>query len=152
MCCANPSSGLPPPPNEVVFQADISLPKVDYRSFLNMKWDAMPAEEFVDMASNPKFLGNKLLKTQHFIGASKWEKISDTEIIGRHQVRVAHQKYADESFKDVVLKGHAHGGGTMLYKKVDGVWKFAGLCPDTRWFQHDYDKIFLDSKDHFTQE
>ena len=109
----------------------------------------MPAEQFIAMASDPKFLGNPLLKTQHFIGASRWEKLSDDEITGTHQVRVPHQKYTDETRTTVAVKGHSHGVGTMKYKKVDGVWKFAGLCPHVRWFEYDYDKVFLDAKDHF---
>jgi scytalone dehydratase len=115
-------------------------------------WEAMPADEFITMASDPMFLGNPLLKTQHFIGASKWEKISDDEIIGYHQLRVPHQKYTDESFKTVAVKGHAHGGGTMWYRKVSGVWKFAGLCPNIRWCEYDYDKVFAEGRDHFGED
>ncbi|MCJ1400475.1 Dehydratase AgnL8 [Xylographa trunciseda] len=123
--------------------------RVDYRSFLDKLWEAMSADEFVAMTANPKFLGNPLLKTQHFIGGNRWEKVSDDEIVGYHQMRVAHQKYTDKSFKTVAVKGHAHGVGTMLYQKVSGVWKFAGLIPDTRWFEYDYDKVFVESRDHF---
>lgn len=112
----------------------------------------MPASEFIAMASDPKFLGNPLLKTQHFIGGSSWEKLSDDEIVGSHQMRVAHQKYTDESRKTVKVKGHAHGVGTMRYQKVSGVWKFAGLCPDTRWYEYDYDKVFLEGRDHFGED
>ncbi|KAH7014676.1 scytalone dehydratase [Macrophomina phaseolina] len=124
---------------------------VDYRSFLDKIWDEMPADQFIAMASDPKFLGNPLLKTQHFIGASRWQQVSETEITGRHQVRVPHQKYTDESRKMVAVKGHSHGGATMWYKKVEGVWKFAGLCPDIRWFEYDYDQVFADTKVHFNE-
>ena len=115
-------------------------------------WEAMPADEFVAMASDPKFLGNPVLKTQHFIGGSSWEKISDDEILGSHQMRVAHQKYTDESCKTVAVKGHAHGVGVMRYRKVGGVWKFAGLCPNTRWYEYDYDKVFVEGRDHFGED
>jgi scytalone dehydratase len=30
----------------------------------------------------------------------------------------------------------------MNYRKVDGVWKFAGLTPNIRWYEYDYDKMF----------
>jgi scytalone dehydratase len=116
--------------------------KIDYRAFLNKLWEAMPAEEFIAMASDEKFLGNPLLKTQHFVGATKWEQTCETEITGYHQMRVAHQKYADVETKEVAVKGHAHGKGTMSYRKVDGVWKFAGIQPDIRWSEYDHDKIF----------
>ncbi len=80
--------------------------------------------------------------TQHFIGGTKWEKVSDTEITGYHQLRVPHQRYKDSSRKEVVVKGHAHSQNTHWYKKVDGVWKFAGLCPDIRWGEYDFDRVF----------
>lgn len=116
--------------------------QIDYQKFANKSWEAMPAEEFVGMVSSPQFLGNFLLKTQHFIGVSRWERTCDEEITGYHQLRVAHQKYTDESRDSVSMKGHAHGGSTMWYRKVDGVWKFGGLRPDVRWFEDDYDKLF----------
>ncbi|KAA8648076.1 scytalone dehydratase arp1 [Aspergillus tanneri] len=137
--------------NALLQHSESDTPSVDYRSFLDKIWEAMPAEQFIAMASDPKFLGNPLLRTQHFIGASRWEKVGDDEIIGRHQVRVPHQKYTDRTFTTVAVKGHSHGAGTMRYKKVEGVWKFAGLCPHARWFEYDYDKVFLDTKEHFNQ-
>ncbi|KAJ8096663.1 Scytalone dehydratase-domain-containing protein [Lipomyces tetrasporus] len=45
----------------------------------------MPVEQFIAMASGTQFLGNPLLKTQHFIGLSRWEKTSESEVVGRHQ-------------------------------------------------------------------
>jgi scytalone dehydratase len=91
------------------------------------------------MASNPYLLGNVFVKTQHFVGgAKKWTKASDTSITGHHQMRVAHQKYEDEGLTRVALKGHAHGIATVLYRKIDDVWKFAGI----EWSEYDYDKIF----------
>jgi scytalone dehydratase len=115
-------------------------------------WEAMPADEFVIMASDPKVLGNPLLKTQHFIGGTRWEKISDDETIGWHQLRVPHQKYKDESMKEVVVKGHAHSTNKHWYKKVDGVWKFAGLSPNIRWFEHDFDKVFAEGRESFGEQ
>lgn len=109
----------------------------------------MPAEEFVKMASDPNVLGDPLLKTQHFIGGTKWEKVSDDEIIGYHQLRVPHQKYTDASRAKVAVKGHAHSTNKHWYKKVDGEWKFAGLSPDIRWFEYDFDKVFESGRDSF---
>jgi len=123
--------------------------RVDYRSFLDKIWEAMPAEEFIAMISNPNVLGNPLLKTQHFIGGTKWEKVSDDEIIGYHQLRVPHQKYTDATLKEVAVKGHAHSTNTHWYKKVDGVWKFAGLDPNIRWSEYDFDKVFASGRDSF---
>ena len=116
--------------------------RVDYRSFLDKEWDAMPAAEFIAMASDPKVLGDPSMKTQHFIGGTRWEKVSDDEVIGYHQLRVPHQKYKDATLKEVVMKGHAHSTNKHWYRKVNGVWKFAGLQPDIRWSEYDFDKIF----------
>ena len=107
----------------------------------------MPAEAFVSMASDAKFLGNSRIKTQHFVGATKWVMTSETETTGYHQMRVAHQKYADDKMSEVAVKGHAHGKGTVWYRRVDGVWKFAGIEPDIRWSEYDHDKIFHEGED-----
>jgi scytalone dehydratase len=112
-------------------------------------WEAMPADEYITMASDPTVLGNPLLKTQHFVGLTKWEKTSDDEITGYHQLRVPHQKYTDDSYKAVAVKGHAHGSSTMWYKRVSGVWKFAGLSPEIRWTEYNYDEVFADGRDLF---
>jgi scytalone dehydratase len=106
----------------------------------------MPASEFIAMASDPKVLGNPLLKTQHFIGGTKWEKVSEDEIIGWHQLRVPHQKYTDETMSEVAVKGHAHSTNQHWYKKVDGEWKFAGLNPNIRWSEFDFDKVFEEGR------
>ncbi|KAK4234118.1 putative scytalone dehydratase [Achaetomium macrosporum] len=127
--------------------------RIDYRAFLDKLWEAMPADAFVSMASDPKVLGNPRLRTQHLVGgASKWVKISDTEMIGYHQMRVAHQKYEDDGLTRVAVKGHAHGKATVWYRKVDGVWKFAGIEPDIRWSEYDHDKIFQEGEEHFGGE
>lgn len=105
-------------------------------------WEAMPADDFVAMASDPNVLGDPLLMTQHFIGGSRWEKVSDTEVIGYHQLRVPHQRWTDETRTAVAVKGHAHSHNTHWYRKVEGVWKFAGLCPDIRWGEYDFDRVF----------
>lgn len=123
--------------------------RVDYRSFLDKIWEALPAAEYVAMASDPHVLGNPLLKTQHFIGSSKWEYVSETEAIGWHQLRVPHQRYTDESRKEVAVKGHAHGSNQHWYKKIDGVWKFAGLAPIIRWGEFDFDSVFESGRETF---
>lgn len=109
-----------------------------------MMWEAIPAADFVGLVSSEKFLGNERIKTQHFIGASKYVQIESGEIHGFHQMRVAHHKYTDAQLSEVKYKGHAHGKATTRYRLVDGVWKFAGLAPDVRWGEHDLDKIFQD--------
>ncbi|KAH7390971.1 scytalone dehydratase [Phaeosphaeria sp. MPI-PUGE-AT-0046c] len=125
--------------------------RIDYRSFLGKIWESMPASDFVAMASDPSVLGNPLLKTQHFIGGTRWEKVSDDEMIGYHQLRVPHQRYTDETMTKVAVKGHAHSFNMHWYKKVEGEWKFAGLNPDIRWFEYDFDKVFEEGRDQFAE-
>ena len=109
----------------------------------------MPAAEYVAMASDPHVLGDPLLKTQHFIGSSKWEYVSESEAVGWHQLRVPHQRYTDESRKEVAVKGHAHGSNQHWYKKIDGVWKFAGLAPIIRWGEFDFESVFASGRETF---
>ena len=104
------------------------------------------------MASDPHVLGDPSLKTQHFIGGTRWEKVSYTDAIGYHQLRVPHQKYTDASCKEVAVKGHAHSFNKHWYKKIDGVWKFAGLAPEIRWFEYDFDKVFQSGRDNFGEK
>jgi scytalone dehydratase len=104
------------------------------------------------MASDPHVLGDPLLMTQHFIGGSRWEKVSDTEVIGYHQLRVPHQRWTDETRTAVAIKGHAHSHNTHWYRKVEGVWKFAGLCPDIRWGEYDFDNVFASGREQYEEK
>lgn len=122
---------------------------VDYTSFLNKSWPTMPASDFLAMISSPSVLGDPTLKTQHFCGASKWEMVSPTEVVGWHQLRVPHQKYTDKTLTTVAVKGHAHSTNKHWYRKLDGVWKFAGLAPDIKWFEYDFDKVFAGGRESF---
>jgi scytalone dehydratase len=106
------------------------------------KWDAMPAKDFVAMVSDPGFVGDALVDTQHFIGASKYEALSDGRIVGTHQLRAAHQRYTGPDKKTVEAKGHCHAVMQHTYAKVDGEWKLAGLKPTMYWTEHDFSKIF----------
>lgn len=137
---------------ETLFTYPFSSFQVDYRSFLDKMWEAMPADEFLAMISDTSVLGNPLLRTQHFVGASRWEKVSDTEVIGHHQLRVPHQVYTDATLAQVRIKGHAHSYNKHWYRKVDGVWKFAGLAPDIRWGEYEFDKIFEGGRENFGEE
>jgi scytalone dehydratase len=112
----------------------------------------MPSDEYIKMASDPNVLGDPLLMTQHFIGASRWEKVSEDEVIGYHQLRVPHQRYTDATRTKVAIKGHAHSHNTHWYKKVEGVWKFAGLNPDIRWGEYDFDNVFAGGRDQFEEK
>jgi scytalone dehydratase len=119
---------------------------VDYRQIGLRKWDDMPAEDYMAMISDMDFLGDPTVKTQHLLGESWWEKISDTEVIGHHQLRAAHQVYTDSTLQTVKLKGHGHATNEHYYRKVDGVWKFAGLKPTVRWNEYQFEDVFRAAK------
>lgn len=106
------------------------------------KWDSMPAETFVKMVSSDGFLGDPLVKTQHLLGATEWERVSETEVIGHHQLRAAHLRYTGPDMQRVDRRGHSHATNEHFYHKVDGVWKFAGLRPTVRFNEFDFEKIF----------
>lgn len=104
------------------------------------------------MASDPNVLGDPLLMTQHFIGGTYYEKVSEDEEIGYHQLRVPHQRYTDSTRTVVAMKGHAHSHNTHWYKKIEGEWKFAGLNPNIRWGEYDFDAIFAKGREELSTE
>ncbi|PVH88679.1 putative scytalone dehydratase [Cadophora sp. DSE1049] len=118
---------------------------VDYTDIGKKCWPAMPATEFLDMVTNDDFLGDPCIQTQHLLGAHYWERISDTHVIGHHQIRAAHQVFTGPDLKEVKLKGHSHATNVHYYTKVDGEWKFAGLKPTVRWNEHEFEKVFKGS-------
>lgn len=118
--------------------------QVDYRLVMDDRWywQAMSAEDFVKMISDPGFLGDPLVKTQHLLGATWWERVSADEVIGHHQLRAAHNRFTGPDMQRLDRRGHGHATNEHFYRRVDGVWKFAGLRPTVRWNEYDFDKIF----------
>ena len=77
------------------------------------------------------------MKTQHFLGGSKWECLDDGSVSVDNQIRVAHQRYTDEAMTEMVNKGHAHGRTKHWYKKINGSWKLEGVAPALYWTEYD---------------
>lgn len=102
----------------------------------------MPASEYILMMSDRGFLGDPLLKTQHLLGAVEWEKVSDDYIIGHQQLRAGHLRFTDETHTVEKQRGHSHATNELYYRKVDGEWKFAGLKPEVRWNEYEFETIF----------
>ncbi|KAJ4129166.1 Pituitary homeobox 2 [Fusarium equiseti] len=123
---------------------DILAPEltVDYTEVTGQKWDAMSAKDFVAMVSDVGFVGDPLVDSQHFIGASKYEVVSEDCVVGSHQLRAAHQRYTGPDKKTVEAKGHCHALMQHTYLKIGGDWKLAGLKPKAYWNEFDFDKIF----------
>jgi len=118
---------------------------VDYTAIGKSLWPRMPAADFLVMASHDDFLGDPCVKTQHLMGATRWERVSETKVVGHHQLRAAHQVYTDSSLKEVKLRGHSHATNEHYYEKVEGVWKFAGLKPTVRWNEYRFEEVFKGS-------
>ncbi|KKO99967.1 scytalone dehydratase [Trichoderma harzianum] len=115
---------------------------IDYRAFMDTFWEAIPAEEFISKVKEPGFMGNQRVKSSHLVGASRWEQKSPDYIVGTHQMRVMHQRYHDDALTKVQRQGHSSGIALVHYKKIDGVWKWAGLEPRIRFKEYEFDKIF----------
>lgn len=58
--------------------------QVDYTGIGLQKWASMSADEYMIMVQDPRFLRDPCTMTQHLVEATYYEKISDTEAIGRH--------------------------------------------------------------------
>ena len=122
--------------------ADV-LPQINYAKVTNVRYDDLPVSEFMTMVSNPLFLGDPLVDSQHLLGAAKWIKESDTEIIGFHQSRAAHVRWTNEEKTGVAATGHGHGHIQVLYRKVEGIWKWSGITTHVRWNEHEWENVFL---------
>ena len=115
---------------------------IDYSIVGHKRIDDVPAQEFIAMMNSPAFLGDPLVRTQHLMGAQKFVRTSETEVVGHHQIRAAHQRYKADG-KTVENRGHGHSFVQHWYSKVNGVWKLSGLRPKIYWNEHDFDKIFV---------
>ncbi|KAF5693096.1 scytalone dehydratase [Fusarium globosum] len=116
---------------------------VDYSAVRGKPGETMSAQDFVSMISDAKFLGNPLILTQHFIGASKYEQLAETMATGLHQIRAAHQRYSASDKNIVEAKGHGHATMLHTYRKIEGKWKIAGIKPTVYWNEFDFDQIFV---------
>ncbi|EHK17232.1 uncharacterized protein TRIVIDRAFT_173780 [Trichoderma virens Gv29-8] len=109
--------------------------RLDFRSLRGVLHENLTPEEYSTILIG--VIGDKRLKTQHFLGGAQWELLSDGSVRVAHQIRVAHQRYADETLAEVTNKGHAHGVTTHWYKKIDGVWKLEGVAPRLEFSEYD---------------
>lgn len=125
--------------------------QVNYGGVNNAKADAMPAADFVKMMQNPLFLGDKNIVSQHLLAVSKWEKLSETEIKSSHQSRAAHMRY-EEGGEKLAAKGHGHGMVTTSYRKIDGVWKWAGIETKVDFNEHEFERVFVGSAGKFDKD
>ncbi|CRG88298.1 hypothetical protein PISL3812_05327 [Talaromyces islandicus] len=111
--------------------------RLDFRSLQGELHEDLSPDAYAEILSSAKYLGSKRLKTQHLLGVSKWERLDDGSVKVAHQIRVAHQRYADDALSTVANKGHAHGVTTHWFRKIDGHWKLEGVAPKLEFFEYD---------------
>ena len=88
------------------------------------------------MISSEKVLGNKAVKSQHFLGEVKYRHPSEAWIEATYQIRAAHQRIASDGEQQVVGRSHSHGIIHHYYTRVGGQWKFGGLKTEQGWYEH----------------
>ncbi|KAK9776222.1 putative Scytalone dehydratase [Seiridium cardinale] len=110
--------------------------RLDFRNLQGSLHEALTPDEYVEILV--KMIGDKKLRTQHFIGATKTECLDDGSVKVEHQIRVAHQRYENEDLGSAVTnKGHGHGVTTHWYKKFGCTWKIAGASSKLYWSEYD---------------
>ena len=120
---------------------------LDYTSFGMQRWPRLTPAAYIATVSAPTFIGNPMVMCQHLVGATHWERIGPDEVRGRHQIRAAHQIYTDATLTEVKLKGHAHASNVHKYKRIEGVWKLAGVKPKILWSEYDFDRVWAHAKE-----
>lgn len=89
------------------------------------------------MAILEKMIGDRRLKTQHFLGVSTWTHLGEGSVEVVHQVRAAHQRYKDETLTEVANKGHGHGFVYKRFRKHADGWKIESVRPELDWAEYD---------------
>ncbi|CAI6335376.1 unnamed protein product [Periconia digitata] len=111
--------------------------QLDFRALRGELHENLTPDEYVAILQRKNLLGDPRLKTQHLLGGSKWEVLSDGQVQVDHQIRVAHQRYKTEELTEVLNKGHGLGVTQHVYKKIDGAWLITRVAPSLNWFEFD---------------
>lgn len=109
---------------------------LDFRSLQGARHDDLSPDDFAGIIIS--MIGDKRLKTQHLIGATKLECLDNGSVKVDNQIRVAHQRHETEDLTSAVInKGHGYGVTTHWYRKVEGVWKIEGASSNLYWAEYD---------------
>ena len=98
---------------------------IDYTNIFGGEPKKMSGDEYVSFISSPHLLGKSNVKTHHFLGAHRFEKLGD-KIIGFYQIRAFHAKMDGE-----ICMGEAVGSNILehTYAKIGDQWKLVGIKP-----------------------
>lgn len=111
--------------------------RLDVRPLHGALHESLTPDEYVAILSSPSLIGDKELMSQHLLGQGRWERLGDDSVTVMHQIRVAHQRYSDESFTTVVNHGHSHATVQHWYRRFEGGWKLEGVLPQLGWSEYD---------------
>ena len=75
---------------------------------------------------------DKLMRTQHLIGASRWRKISENQIQGVHQMRSRSSRSADTESGAAAVDIERCTVVEHMYVKVESQWQLGGIKPSLR--------------------
>jgi scytalone dehydratase len=127
---------------------------IDYRSVMGPAhiFPSMPAAKYVEMMSDPQTLGNPLVGTQHFLGASSWESTAEG-IIATWQLRAHHVRFGTDTLegndrnrksggREILYTATGHAVIKHFYRRVDSVWKLSGLQPTVLFNEGDLKALF----------
>lgn len=98
---------------------------IDYSNIFGGTAKKMNCDDFVSFMSGPHLLGKSNIKTQHLLGAHRFESLGD-EIIGFYQIRAFHGKMDGN-----VCIQEAVGSNILehTYAKIGDQWKIVGIKP-----------------------
>ncbi|KAG8627929.1 hypothetical protein KVT40_003802 [Elsinoe batatas] len=89
-------------------------------------------EEYIGHFSSKASLGDDIIKTQHILGAVKFEITGLDTATGNWQVQAAHYRtLATGEVKEWTSASYVD----HLYERIGGEWKFAGLRPHTKLWE-----------------
>jgi scytalone dehydratase len=98
---------------------------IDYSNILDVVPQKMSREEFVTFVSGKNLLGKPNLKTQHLLGAHRFEDLGD-RVIGFYQIRAFHAQMEGEVCTRTAVSSCNIG---HTYAKIDDKWKIVGIKP-----------------------
>ncbi|KAJ6021375.1 NTF2-like protein [Penicillium herquei] len=106
---------------------------VDYGGVVGFENVSTP-KGFIESLAHPASLGKDAISTQHFVGATKWEEVSEKKWVVTYQIRVAH--WHSKQGADV-RNANGYGLNTMEFELTEEGWKIVHLKVRPRMMEGD---------------